>query len=69
MMHRALASVDVNHYCNVLAAGGKDGVVQFYSIGDMENIFLFKEFQLVKNQPLKKVCFSSKSDELAVLCQ
>ena len=62
-----ITSASVNKTGNVLATGHTNGVVRFYSIAKPNEIFLFKEFKMVKNGPVDKVVFSSNGLELAVL--
>ena len=60
--HAILADIttaSVNKAGNVLATGHSNGIVRFYSIAKPNDIFLFKEFKMVKNGPIDKVIFSS----------
>lgn len=51
----------------MLALGLANGVIQFYSIANFENIYLFKEFRLTKGTPIDQAIFSSHGDEIAIL--
>jgi WD40 repeat protein len=62
-----ITCASVNKQGNVLATGHTNGVVRFYSIAKQGEIFLFKEFRMVKNGQVDKMAFSSNGEELAVL--
>lgn len=62
-----IISADVNKEFNVLVTSHTKSIVQFHSIADVQNIYLFKEFKLLENSRIEQVVFSSDSHQVAAL--
>ena len=62
-----IISADVNAAFTVLSVSKKGGLVQFFSLADLQNVFLFKEFKILNEGEIDQVAFSKNSDELACL--
>ena len=60
-----IISADVNSEFTVLVTSHVEGIVQFHSIADVENIYLFKEFKLLEKGIVDQVLFSSNCNEVA----
>ena len=62
-----IISADVNTDFTVLVTSHVQGIVQFHSIADVDNIYLFKEFKLLEKGTLDHVLFSSNCNEVAAV--
>lgn len=60
-------AADVNENFTILCTSNHIGQIQFYSIADFTNMYLFKEFKLVENGEINQIQFSSNSQEVACL--
>ena len=57
----------MNSDFNVLVTSHVQGIVQFHSIADVENIYSFKEFKLLEKGLVDQVLFSSNCNEVAAI--
>ena len=62
-----IISADVNSDFTVLVTSHIKGIVQFHSIADVEDIYLFKEFKLLETGIIDQVMFSSNCNEVAAV--